>query len=483
MAFGEYPKSLLSAWSEIPCRRDAIHSLRKATNIIARFYVFIFRHIPKMRLHPRRCVRNFTIIILLLFGTLTITKWRRKSETPSFLETQQQLGETSTTNLVRLATKGTDTEHATSRVNSNTAKQYQAQIISSPKKPKVDILLERLPRRLLILVYTLNGNEVKWVGEDREECNLDTGENFVQCPLERFEITYDKQRFSESNLVVFHANNMPNLGHLVALSKTRPISQRWVYHTMESPRVTPDPGFLKGFFNATWTYRSDSDFSAAYATYVPLRLTEKAEAKAVDYTKGKMKLVAWMVSNCGPRLRLDFVKQLKQFIDVDAYGRCSQFLGKKLSCSKSREKQCLKPYKFYLAFENALCKDYITEKYWEHLGDDNIVPVVMGGLEGDYGKLAIPGSYINVMDFKTVKELADYLHYLDRNNTAYNEYFKWRQKYQKSPYHYPLCNFCRSYALKSELSKVKIHHSLKDFWVKQGRCGEDDQKIYQMLTK
>ena len=43
----------------------------------------------------------------------------------------------------------------------------------------------------------------------------------------------------------------------------------------------------------------------------------------------------------------------------------------------------------------------------------------MGG--ADYKKIAIPGSFINVLDFPSVKALADYLLYLDKNNTAYNE--------------------------------------------------------------
>ena len=60
----------------------------------------------------------------------------------------------------------------------------------------------------------------------------------------------------------------------------------------------------------------------------------------------------------------------------------------------------------------------------DNLGEANVIPVVMGG--ADYTKLAIPGSYINVLDFKSVKQLAEYLHYLNRNDTAYNEYFKWR---------------------------------------------------------
>ncbi len=33
-------------------------------------------------------------------------------------------------------------------------------------------------------------------------------------------------------------------------------------------------------------------------------------------------------------------------------------------------------FKFYLAFENALCKDYVTEKFFSRVG--HILPVVKG---------------------------------------------------------------------------------------------------------
>ncbi len=36
-------------------------------------------------------------------------------------------------------------------------------------------------------------------------------------------------------------------------------------------------------------------------------------------------------------------------------------------------------------------------------------------------------AYINALDFATPKDLADYLVYLDKNSTAYNEYFKWKK--------------------------------------------------------
>ena len=88
----------------------------------------------------------------------------------------------------------------------------------------------------------------------------------------------------------------------------------------------------------------------------------------IDYSQGKTKLVAWLVSNCGSQLRMAFVRELMKYINVDVYGICSSAFGQRLSCSKSDEKDCLKHYKFYLSFENALCKDYITEKYWDHLG-------------------------------------------------------------------------------------------------------------------
>ena len=54
-------------------------------------------------------------------------------------------------------------------------------------------------------------------------------------------------------------------------------------------------------------------------------------------------------------------------------------------------------YKFYLAFENALCPDYVTEKFFRTLKLP-VVPVVMGG--DNYKNLVPPGSFIDVNNFK-----------------------------------------------------------------------------------
>lgn len=82
-------------------------------------------------------------------------------------------------------------------------------------------------------------------------------------------------------------------------------------------------------------------------------------------------------------------------------------------------------YKFYFSFENSNCREYITEKFWGALLRRQ-VPVVFGGASAaDYKNIAPPHSFIHVNDFKDTKHLVDYLYYLARNETAYNEYLDW----------------------------------------------------------
>ena len=95
-----------------------------------------------------------------------------------------------------------------------------------------------------------------------------------------------------------------------------------------------------------------------------------------------------------------------------------------LSCGGHFDKDCpaLADYRFYLAFENALCSEYITEKLWWNAFSkverdlniflpnltyhQGVVPIVLGGLgEEDYRKLAHPNSYLHVDQFSGPKQL------------------------------------------------------------------------------
>ena len=57
---------------------------------------------------------------------------------------------------------------------------------------------------------------------------------------------------------------------------------------------------------------------------------------------------------------------------------------------------------------------------------NDVIPVVMGAAPEDYRRSAPPHSYIHVDDFRSPKELADYLHKLDQNDSLYNQYFAWK---------------------------------------------------------
>jgi alpha-1,3-fucosyltransferase len=84
-------------------------------------------------------------------------------------------------------------------------------------------------------------------------------------------------------------------------------------------------------------------------------------------------------------------------------------------------------YKFYLSFENSFCDDYVTEKFFKVLKYD-MVPVVLGG--GNYSKMAPEKSFIDARNFKSIGDLADYIKYLDKNATAYAEYFEWKSHFR-----------------------------------------------------
>lgn len=98
-----------------------------------------------------------------------------------------------------------------------------------------------------------------------------------------------------------------------------------------------------------------------------------------------------------------------------------------------------KIYRFYASFENTICKDYITEKVHKALLK-NIVPVIFGGSELE--NFIPPKSYINVRDFESVKDLAEYLIYLSKNPEEYIKYFWWKQYYVLKHFNINFCELC-----------------------------------------
>ena len=80
------------------------------------------------------------------------------------------------------------------------------------------------------------------------------------------------------------------------------------------------------------------------------------------------------------------------------------------------------------------------------------------------------------MDYKTPKDLANYLFYLSTNSTAYNSYFKWRKfvGYQKNKLlFHTLCEMCIKLQLESHFGIDKSYISdLGNYWSGNNVCSK-----------
>lgn len=178
-----------------------------------------------------------------------------------------------------------------------------------------------------------------------------------QCLVNRCRFTYDRNIANIADAVVFGNPNQ---------IRTRPPFQKesrnqvWILSAIEAP---PNTGRLRnysGFFNWTMTYRADSIIVTPYFKY--RAFPEIVPVQRKNYAEGRHKKVAWFVSNCIRENsgRLRYARQMQKYISVDIYGQCGN-----MKCAKNNPKckiMVKTDYKFYLAFENAKCKDYMTEK-------------------------------------------------------------------------------------------------------------------------
>jgi len=240
------------------------------------------------------------------------------------------------------------------------------------------------------------------------------------------------------------------------------------------------------FFNWTMTHRRDSDIfspqpygilirTAPYKPHIeslPIRLTPgEIPSVVIPETKSevvanKTKLMIYFASNCNTSSRREeYFKELRKYIPIDSYGFCGEN-----KCEPWNGEECFKiklsKYKFHLASENSLCPDYIAERFWRSL-KWGAVPVVYGA--ADYAAYAPPHSYIHAAEFKTPKDLADYLFLLDRNDALYSKYLEWRNHWKviRNP-KIGWCELCEK--LNNPLIPHKSYVNLSKWWFQDGPC-------------
>ncbi|KAK3895352.1 hypothetical protein Pcinc_000942 [Petrolisthes cinctipes] len=244
--------------------------------------------------------------------------------------------------------------------------------------------------------------------------------NLTSCPVQTCTFLQQSHNPENADALIFHQADY-DPGKVPALRRQ---NQIYIWLTMEAPSIPKVVRKLSrlqrklidkiygydDFFNWTATYHHKSEVFIPYGrleslngeTYTHTGDMYQSYLADVDQTDlpntwtthhNRTKMAAWMVSHCGTDSGRElYVKELRQYIDVDIYGKCG-----KLVCGKNHNEFCytdvLAPtYKFYLAFENNVCQDYLIEKVWLPL-KHGLVPVVYGG--ANYSIFLPPHSYID----------------------------------------------------------------------------------------
>ncbi|CAH1795097.1 unnamed protein product [Owenia fusiformis] len=298
-----------------------------------------------------------------------------------------------------------------------------------------------------------------------------------KCRYNKCIITHDRNLIKASDAVVFHIADLER-----DKPKFRFPHQRWVFFQMESTINQRNFEYKNwnGLFNWTMTYRRDSDIHIRYGAVLPtsdikdMYYHHSSNDMSLNVTK-KTKLLAWMVSNCKTQGRREaLVKQIEVYVPVDIYGKCSNG---KLTCPKNksahdRQYDCFtmlgNKYKFHLAVENSLCKDYVTEKLFNTM-TYGMVPIVYGDV--DYSELLPPHSYIDITKFNSAGELAKFLTELDKDDARYEEYFAWKKKYTafsySDSYHLSWCDLCEKLHTNTT---PKVYEDIDRWWNKDTDC-------------
>ncbi|XP_069106179.1 glycoprotein 3-alpha-L-fucosyltransferase A-like [Argopecten irradians] len=249
---------------------------------------------------------------------------------------------------------------------------------------------------------------------------------FMNKSKHRCSVTTNRSELASADAIIFH---YLDLWLWEKVPGYRRPDQVWIMYNAEAPPHLHYTGInWKNAFNWTMTYRRDSTVHGPYGAFVPLTPKEKTEAalkfRGKDFSKGKTKMVAAVISDCpDDAQRYRHMRELEKYVDIDYFGKC----GNKI-CPRTPNAICYNAtYKFRIAFENANCKDYVTEKFWNSLSR-NAIPIV--NWKRDQVIEAPPKAFINVYDFTSAKELGEYLNLLNNNDTLYNEYFSWKLNYK-----------------------------------------------------
>ncbi|XP_021370474.1 alpha-(1,3)-fucosyltransferase C-like isoform X2 [Mizuhopecten yessoensis] len=313
--------------------------------------------------------------------------------------------------------------------------------MNTPRPLYPPFIDKTFPERIRVYYY----NKPDWVSvHEFEGCEY-------KCDM-----TVNSKYSASAKAVIFHG---PGLGR-TAPKKSR--GQIWIMHGLESPQhYSNDLSEWKNVFNWTFTYRRDSDILQTYSGFISVP-TKISISNITELWKTKDRIAAWMVSHCHTHSKREkYANLLRKTTDIHVYGGCGQF-----KCPSSNADNCMgllqKHYRYYLAFENSLCLDYVTEKGFKtYVYSPSTIPVMRGG--SNYSLFFPPGSYINTNDFNTAENLGKAMNGISTGKNNFRKFFAWKQAItvDKTLHHKQWCSLCERIHLSE--NHTGLYSSIKNW--------------------
>lgn len=231
-------------------------------------------------------------------------------------------------------------------------------------------------------------------------------------------ITYDRDKMTIADVVVF---NLPFLYRDLDGDLEKPDHQIWVAWSYESevnyPWIFSDE--LKDIFDLWMTYHLDSDIVLPYYDYT---FKEKLLIPPCEKTKDVCMFISSPVNKSR---RLEYLSELMEYLPIDSYGSWRRNCVVDDDQGYQTKLDIIKRYKFTIAFENALSKDYVTEKFFEPLLTGS-VPIYLGAPNIE---MFSPGedAFIDVRDYESPKALADAIKSFCQATSRYDALLKWKK--------------------------------------------------------
>jgi hypothetical protein len=220
----------------------------------------------------------------------------------------------------------------------------------------------------------------------------------------------------------------------------RPHSHTYILYNEESVcthTILGVPEFLN-FFNFTMTLDPSATLPAwpneaptDLNTLVKPPLETTAVKSKLMADEGRAAIVYVHSANCFHEGsgRDYYIEELMKHIKIDSFGTClknKEFPFKDHWYSWDEDyKKFVGGYKFILGAPNCISPDYVNDNFWRPL-NLGVVPIWTGAYNIKDWQPA-PNSLINAHDYKSPKELAEFITKLAADDEAYEAYNSWRK--------------------------------------------------------